>query len=378
MRDGGQRTARVRRGALVAALMAAAVTGRNRRSCAVPEIATVLEDDDIVDIQQLLLCSGAGPLAWWAVRDTPLGHVDSAAGLRDSYLIQAVRAVLAERELEHLVSVANDAGIDAILGKGWSVARSYPDPSLRPYGDFDLYVAPADYERFSHTVAANSLHGFGVDLHRGGSYLDDRNFPQLLQRSVWVPLGSTQVRTFGPEDHLRLVCLHMLAEGVIRPPWLCDVGFMIQSAHSSFDWDLFRSGDRRRTDWAFAAIGLAHQVIDVDISTVPDARHVRSQPRWLAQTVVRVWGDGPLAKGARVPMAEFRRTGRRARHLLVERWPNPIEATIGVKGGINAIPRLPYQLADCARRMGTLGNISRLVQNVIRGSLAHDSSVQPL
>lgn len=276
------------------------------------------------------------------------------------------------------MTVVNDAGIDAILGKGWSVARFYPDNSLRPYGDFDLYVTPSDYDRLGQIVAANPLHGFQVDLHRGGSYLDDRDFSELLQRSVWVPSGSIRVRTFGPEDHLRLVCLHMMAEGVIRPPWLCDVAFLIRSIIPDFDWVRFGAGDRRRTAWAFAAIGLAHQVLGIDMSVVPEAPHVRSQPRWLAETVIRVWGEAPLAKGSRVPLSDSFTTGPRLRHALAERWPNPIEATIGVKGAINAIPRLPYQLADCARRIGNSGNVGRLLQNVIRGSLADDSSVQPL
>ena len=32
------------------------------------------------------------------------------------------------------------------------------------------------------------------------------------------------------------------------------------------------------------------------------------------------------------------------------RWPNPIEATIGVGGPFNEIPRLPFQIRECLSR----------------------------
>ena len=35
---------------------------------------------------------------------------------------------------------------------------------------------------------------------------------------------------------------------------------------------------------------------------------------------------------------------------LVQRWPNPIEATLNVGGPFNDLPRLPFQLAECVRR----------------------------
>ena len=344
--------------------MSAAVT--RSRSQSDDDLNNLLQNTDLSDIQDLLVRSGAGPLAWSAIRTSRLAKTDSLAGLQDSYRAQVMRAALAEQELERLFRAVNEAGISPILGKGWAVARSYPDTGLRPYGDFDLYVAPVDYERLRQVVTANSLHGFQVDVHNGASYLDDREFAQLIRRSVAVPIGSTQVRVFSAEDQLRLVCLHALAEGVIRPLWLCDVAFLIQSLPPSFDWTEFRAGDRRHTDWAFAAIGLMHQVLGVDVSNLPDVGHVRSQPGWLAQTVMRVWGEGPKAKGARLPIAQFRGTGRGFGRALIARWPNPIEATIGVKGGINAMPRLPYQLADCVRRMGN-GNIGSLLKQFTRG-----------
>ena len=65
--------------------------------------------------------------------------------------------------------------------------------------------------------------GLVVDLHRGldrqrdgqaFSLLDDRRLEELYERSELVALGDVDVRILGPEDHLRLICLHMLAHGV--------------------------------------------------------------------------------------------------------------------------------------------------------------------
>ncbi|HEX7807406.1 MAG TPA: nucleotidyltransferase family protein, partial [Thermoanaerobaculia bacterium] len=186
---------------------------------------------------------------------------------------------------------------------------------------------------------------FGVDLHRGASYLDDRSFADVHARALILPIGSATMRVFAAEDQLRLVCIHALAEGMIRPPWLCDIAMLVQSADATFDWEWFRSGDPRRTEYALAALGLAQQLLGVPIPI-----DVPPTPRWLARAVLRVWGSGPLAKGSRMTFADARKGGRTVR-ALIDRWPNPIEATIGMNSAINAMPRLPYQLAEVVRRM---------------------------
>jgi hypothetical protein len=32
------------------------------------------------------------------------------------------------------------------------------------------------------------------------------------------------------------------------------------------------------------------------------------------------------------------------------RWPNGIEATVGLRGPFNGLPRLPFQVAECVTR----------------------------
>lgn len=45
------------------------------------------------------------------------------------------------------VSVLHDAGIPAVLMKGHSLARYYPEPKFRQCGDIDLYVGVENYEK---------------------------------------------------------------------------------------------------------------------------------------------------------------------------------------------------------------------------------------
>jgi hypothetical protein len=262
-----------------------------------------------------------------------------------------MRAALAEIELSRLANALADDGFEALLGKGWGVARSYPQPGLRPYGDFDMYVRPADAGRLAALAAHHRFdHGFSIDVHPNLSYLDDRNADGVFARSLLVPVGNAVVRLPGPEDQLRLVCLHAFAEGVIRPPWLCDIARLIHDLPAEFDRDWFAQGSARRTAWVGAAIGLARDVLGVTIPVRLTGAARSTTPRWMSESVVRVWGKAPLAKGSRRPATLRARNGVPLHHLLAQRWPNPIEATVGVGGDVNQIPRFPYQLADVIRR----------------------------
>ena len=46
------------------------------------------------------------------------------------------------------------------------------------------------------------------------------------------------------------------------------------------------------------------------------------------------------------------------------RWPNPIQATVGVGGPFNSLPRLPFQIGECLVR--TL-RFARQLPNLIHG-----------
>src|SRR5918998_1141904 len=131
-------------------------------------------------------------------------------------------------------------------GKGRAAARLYPEPGLRPSGDVDVCVRPSQLER-----AASALEDARtcVDLHAGLGREEPRDFDELYERADAFRLGETLVRAPGAEDHLRLLCLHMLRHGAWRPVWLCDVAAAVESRPVSFDWARFVGQDRRRERW---------------------------------------------------------------------------------------------------------------------------------
>ncbi len=261
------------RGGLVAELLSAATQGRRPNA---------ISAGDLADLAPLLLRSGAAPLAWRALRVPAEAAEACGPGgvqLLDAYRAAAMRAAIANVELEELFREISAAGLEVIVGKGWSVARFYPSLGLRPYSDFDLYLRRSDHRRLLAVLAARSPRRvFAVDVHPGMSYLDDRDVDAVFARSRLVPLGSGSVRVLGPEDQLRLVCLHALAEGLIRPTWLCDIVFLVAAAPPEFDWGDFSAGSPRG-DWCRAAVALAHEVLGLDISRLPASASKNTRER---------------------------------------------------------------------------------------------------
>ncbi|HVR70562.1 MAG TPA: nucleotidyltransferase family protein [Vicinamibacteria bacterium] len=303
---------------------------------------------DLIDVAPLLLQTGAASLGWWKVRRSPVASCTAAKELHDAYRLFALQAVLHEQRVAKAFAALRAAGVEAILGKGWAIARQYPDPGLRPYGDVDLYVRPAQ-----HAAAVAALEDpprEGIDLHRGLAQLDDRPADEVFARSRVESLHGVEVRVFGAEDHIRLLALHMLRHGVLRPLWLCDVALALESRPPDFDWRVFASGSRRRLAWVRSAFALAHALLGARLDGVPMPEGAARPPRWLVPAVLRQWSAFVPPHGSRAPMAaSLRHPAAFVRGLLL-RWPNPVEATVGVGGPFNRMPRLPFQIGDCLLR----------------------------
>jgi hypothetical protein len=315
-----------------------------------------LSSETLGGITPCLLQLGAGALAWRRVRGSDLAASRAAYRLRQAYRLHTLEADLHEREIVQAVARLWSMGIEPLLGKGWAVARLYPEPGLRPYGDIDLCVRTEQYAAAKQLLENPEGPGGAADLHCGlrwkrdgqaFSFLDDRRLGELYARSEKVRLGELEVRLLGAEDHLRCLCLHMLSHGACRPLWLCDIGAALESRPAAFDWDWFLHGDRRRTEWVIGALGLAHCLLGARLDGVPVAEQALRLPRWLVPTLLRQWGNGFRARS---PLAAF---FRRPAGLLAElphHWPNGIEATVTVRGPFNEWPRLPFQLGAVALR----------------------------
>lgn len=337
-----QRKERSRRGSLIASALA----NSWRNNPPIPQIS----HGELTQIVPLLLQSGGAALGWWKFRYSQLSSSLDAERLHDAYRQHSLSAALREREINKVFTLLRSAGIDPILGKGWAIARLYPAHGLRPYGDIDLYIRPEDYSAASHVLATRDNTICSVDLHQGPAELDDRTFDDLYERSQLVSLGEVEVRIFGPEDHLRLLCLHTLRHGAWRPLWLCDIAAALESRPGNFDWDRALYGSHRRTDWVACAIGLAHQLLGVRVDDTPVQARAMNLPRWLLPTVLSQWGAGQTPHGSRSGMRHYFRNPAGVLKAIRIRWPNAIEATVYLRGPFNDLPRLPFQIGDAVLR----------------------------
>jgi hypothetical protein len=317
---------------------------------AIHEQSVQFSADELAVVAPLLLNSGAGAVGWWRVRHSALRKTAAAHELHQAYRLHTLHAAVKELEIAQVFTYLRAQGLEPLMGKGWVIARQYPEPGLRPYGDIDLYVRPEQYGDYVAALANPEARGWNIDLHRGAAELDDRSFDELYAHSQLVRCGETEARIFGPEDHLRLLCLHFLKEGALRPLWLLDIAIVLNSLGDSFDWTYFCKGDYRRTDWAACAIGLAHQILGAKVTGLPVEARAVNLPRWLVPVLLQQWGTGKVTKGRRVPMSVHLRHPGGAIRSLRSRWPNALEATVGMKGPFNNWPRLPFQIGDCVRR----------------------------
>jgi hypothetical protein len=308
----------------------------------------------VADILSLLLMCGSAGLAWRRLQHSTLRCIPGAADLEHAYRLHALQSAIHDQALIRLIRFLRAAGVEPIIGKGWAIARLYPDVGLRPYGDVDLFVHPEAYHAAYAVLRRPGVPSAPVDLHSGAADLNDRPFEALQARAVVQPVGDVTVRVLGPEDHLRLLCLHMLRHGAWRPLWLVDVAVALESRPADFDWPYFLSGDPRRTEWATSAIGVAHHLLGADVQGTPVEARAARLPRWLIPTVLDQWGRGkPLPQQGRRIRSYLRdRTG--VCQALLTRWPNAIQATVGVHGAFNEWPRWPFQIGDCLRRTHVL------------------------
>ncbi|CAN5708952.1 hypothetical protein BH20ACI3_BH20ACI3_03430 [soil metagenome] len=235
------------------------------------------------------------------------------------------------------------AGVESLLVKGWSIARLYPEPGIRPYGDIDLCVRPEDYGT-AREVLRTAGDRYPVDLHKGTGLLDDREWDELFARSQLVPLDDVAVRVLSAEDHLRVLCFHLLRHGVERSIGLCDIAVALESRSRDFAWQVCLSKNRTRADWIACTIGLAHLLLRAETGDAPFVR-AEQQPLWLVNCVLKAWGSPFSAHFTQQKsMGFYLHDPRGLGQALVARWPTPIVGTVGTGGAFNKFPRFPYQL----------------------------------
>jgi putative nucleotidyltransferase-like protein len=383
-----------------------------------------------------LLCHlGAGALAWWRIRDTGLANTPADAELHNVYRQQRLAALRHERDIREVVSLLRSEGVEPVLVKGWASARHYPERGLRPYGDIDLCVSPTQFAKASRVLKRiESLHGPFVDLHCGFSaigvgkrlsisrfFIDAQaEWDDLYSRSTsedLIPNSGFQIRVLSDEDHLRILCLHLLRSGARRPAWLGDVALLVsprsnvQSPKSrsamrsergaiatgyattqtskvqsptaispnetldigrstfdkAFDWNICLGQNPIHANWVATAVLLAHELLGADISHTPFAG--KQLPRWIVVETLRQWGR--KAEGSRRKAVGRKHTRSLSLPVLTalptktfdigywtldwyRRWDNPIRATAAVSAKFSERPRLRHRLAELIQRIPEL------------------------
>jgi hypothetical protein len=267
--------------------------------------------------------------------------------LRNAYRLHTVDGRHQELRLIRALQLFADAGIEPVLAKGWAVARLYPHVGLRPYGDLDLHVAPEAHGAALALLPECEREGLLVDLHRGVPKVG-RDWADVLARSGQVELGETRVRVLGAEDHLALLCAHMLSHGAWRPLWLCDVGLFVESLPPGFEWACLEGLPSREAEQVRLVVLLAHRLLGARLDATPWGSG-DPVPRWLPAATLRAWGrGGHYSLTTSIALTEAR-PGAFLESVRV-RWPNAIEATARWRAPYNGFPRLPFQLLDAAVR----------------------------
>jgi hypothetical protein len=322
---------------------------------------------DLEGIVPILVESGTGALAWWRVRHSaghPLPSV--LRRLRATYLHYAVQYFEHEREIANMFHAMRSSDVEPILLKGWAIARSYPDSALRPAGDIDLYVSPDQYGKAKAVLGRCSC-SYPVDLdHDTITRFCELTSEELHLRSQLVKLQDTWIRVLSAEDHLRILCLHLLKHGAWRPLWLCDVAVAVETRPPGFDWDRCLGKNRRHADWILCTLALANWLLGAEVKDTPAVGRVKALPRWLVECVLKNWGShGPPNLPLFVDQVGPRWWRFDTIRAIAQRWPNPIQATVDAGGSFKSMTRLPFQIRDSVLRTARL---SRQILESMRDS----------
>lgn len=341
---------RLRQGKLVSTMLAGAW-----RPESLPDLD--LDEAGLNEVTPLLYGSGAAALGWKRVARSHLKDSASAELLHQAYRLHALQAAIHEQKIAKVFGLLNRAGVDAFLAKGWAAASLYSDTAMRPYGDIDLCVRPDHFSKAEEILSTPEAADCWVDLHKSFVELKDRRFDELFERARLEPLNGESIRIPSEEDHLALLCIHLLKHGAWRPIWLCDIAAAIESLPDGFDWKVCLGTNRTRANWIETAIALSQALLQADTGRLPK-REVNHLPAWLIENVLLQWSH-PFAMDQApmnhlVPISGLLRQPANLIDGLRNRWPNAIIATISVNGRFNNVPRLPYQLANCGARMASV------------------------
>jgi hypothetical protein len=298
-------------------------------------------------------------LSWRRIREIPLAASEDGHKLQSARRIQAAAALRQEAEVVEVLGLEEMNQADPILAKGYAAGRLYPEQGLRPYTDIDLFVRPERYDSVVQALrrrrTSDPVWSTDIDLQDQWLDLPGRAWDELYSHSRLVPERGRQIRVLGPEDALRLSCLHFCRHGGSNPVWLCDVGALIENLPSDFDWAYCLKGDRRHAGWMVSVMQLANQLLRATLPVDLGDRVAVPIPSWMMTAVLRRWGHlATFKREQRVPVRTILKTNLRGLpRALVIRWPSPLESVCELSWPIRSYSGMAAQAVVYARRAVT-------------------------
>lgn len=268
-----------------------------------------------------------------------------------------------ELKISEAFEFMQSRGFEPILIKGWSIARYYPQIWQRRFVDIDLCVAPGDFERAKKLLETPEGLKHNIDLHKGLKRLDTVAWKDLFDNAETTEIGDTSIRTLRPEDHLRVVCVHWLADGGAYKDRLRDIYYLVKNRPRDFDWSrCLDIVSAKRRKWIVCCLGLTHKYLGLDLADTPVAAEAENIPGWLIETVEREWRTEVKLKPLQNCLHDRRLFWQQIKKRIP---PNPLQATIELDGDFDDKSRAFYQIGSVLTRFfPAVGRIRRrLSQN---------------
>lgn len=171
---------------------------------------------------------------------------ETRSRLHEAHQANVARALAVESTAVKVLDLLGSRSIPVVVTKGPGVAMTYPDPSLRPYGDIDVLV-PSD--RFTEAMTSLARIGFeeyfdtgeprsyfdrlcreGVNLVRedGGSidlhhrippwiWGERLAFPRLIASSRRIDVAGGAVTVLDPTHNILVAALHVISDRRDQP-----------------------------------------------------------------------------------------------------------------------------------------------------------------
>jgi hypothetical protein len=259
-------------------------------------------------------------------------------------------------------------GFQPILIKGWAAARYYPEIWQRRFIDIDLCVAPESFERAKKLLEKPEGKRHNIDLHKGLRRLDTLPWEDLFDHAETVEIERTNIRILRAEDHLRVLCVHWLADGGAFRNRLWDIYYLLENRREDFDWErCLNAVSPKRRRWIVCCIGLAHKYLGLDLENTPVADAAKDIPGWLSKTVESEWQAEVKLK----PLQNCLHDRKLFWQQLKKRIPpNPIQATVELEGDFDERPRIFYQIGNVVTRL--FPAVKRISQRLMANFRAED------